>query len=347
MTSAPLSVEQQLAVTRQLCPDLAPLIEVHVVPRLSGAGEGAKFTVKRVLELMSEAKAHQAEDTRRTRANIYKKLFTDTPALAFSPINALTPDVVDAALTRSWPNSPTSWNRGRCELATLINYARRRQWVRMDNPAEALDKRHVEEKEIHALPPDRLSALMDAALADRRHGDLLPYIAICAFAGVRPTEARRLTWGDVNLKEGVISVRRAKSKTGGTRHIEMHPTLRAWLEFSRPADATPQDGIARGTVISRQRRLHRAAGFGPSCPWIQDCLRHSYATYYLLDGGRLPQLQLNMGHRDTQLLYARYVNMAGVTRSAARAWWRITPDYILNIRARLHKTFPGAAAPAA
>lgn len=54
--------------------------------------------------------------------------------------------------------------------------------------------------------------------------------------------------------------------------------------------------------------------------------RYSYATYYLKARcGELPRLQLNMGHRSAQLLYSRYVNMAGTTRDLAENWWRILP----------------------
>lgn len=56
-------------------------------------------------------------------------------------------------------------------------------------------------------------------------------------------------------------------------------------------------------------------------------LRHSYATYYLKNGGDLNRLQLNMGHRDTHLLYTRYTNMVGVTRAMAAEWWQVLPPW--------------------
>lgn len=51
------------------------------------------------------------------------------------------------------------------------------------------------------------------------------------------------------------------------------------------------------------------------------------ATYYLkARHGEITRLQLNMGHRSVQLLYSRYVNMAGTTRDMAEKWWQILPD---------------------
>lgn len=72
--------------------------------------------------------------------------------------------------------------------------------------------------------------------------------------------------------------------------------------------------------------LRHRAGFGGGT-WQHDCLRHSYATYYLkARPGEITRLQLNMGHRSAQLLYSRYVNMAGTTRDMAEKWWQILPD---------------------
>lgn len=54
---------------------------------------------------------------------------------------------------------------------------------------------------------------------------LHPYIALCAFAGIRPTECTRLRWQDVDFEDSIISIRARNSKTGGARHIELPPTL--------------------------------------------------------------------------------------------------------------------------
>lgn len=220
--------------------------------------------------------------------------------------------------------------------------------VRMENPVTCLEQRHVKEAEITALPPANLKKLFSAcrpatadeiaaaahitnhaakraAKADLTH--LRPYIAVCAFAGMRPTECTRLRWQDIDFEDAIISVRAPNSKTGGQRHIEMHPTLAAWLRACRPADAAPTDLVTQDPSLNPNLSALRArAGFGGG-KWQNDCLRHSYATYYLKARiGEIAQLQLNMGHRSAQLLYSRYVNMAGTTREMADKWWQILPE---------------------
>ncbi len=162
---------------------------------------------------------------------------------------------------------------------------------------------------------------------------LRPYIAIAAFAGLRPTEAARLRWGDINVEEGCISVRRRASKTGGTRHVEMHPTLRAWLEPLRPQEHPPGEAVfgEASRLVRGLRAVHRRAGFDEGHPWPEDALRHSYASYYLKAGGALERLQLNMGHASTALIYGRYCNMYGLTRQMAAEWWGLTPEVVLGV----------------
>lgn len=111
----------------------------------------------------------------------------------------------------------------------------------------------------------------------------------------------------------------------------MPEALRAWLSFSLPENADPDAPIVSPRSLqARIRALHRRAGYTAHHPWQADVLRHSYATYYLKNGGSLNQLQLNMGHAGTSLLYNRYTNMIGITADMASQWWRITPETIFS-----------------
>ena len=306
------------------------------------AGE-APLTLRRVYDIISEAKRHQSPATHFTRRSILNILFSATPALPEMPLVQCTPSFISAALDAAWPHSPASWNSGRRQLHACFQYAIKRRLVRMENPVTPLDFKRVTEGEITALPPEGLRRLLAAcrppsaaelAQPGRRRSlpqsdatALLPYIAICAFAGIRPTECSKLTWQDVDLEDGVISVRAANSKTGGTRHVELHPTLRAWLLRVMPAGRSGP--IVPQNYGALARLVRRRAGFGPggAQPWQPDCLRHSYATYYLKARcGSISQLQVNMGHTGTVLLYTRYMNMRGVTRASAEAWWQVLPD---------------------
>ncbi|MCB5931832.1 hypothetical protein LJB63_21085, partial [[Eubacterium] rectale] len=113
------------------------------------------------------------------------------------------------ALDTCHAGHPTSWNNLKRELATLFNFAIKRGWI-IKNPVDPIDKLPVQEAEIVALTPDQLTALFRACsppqeidrtapvyrrrVAAQDTTDLRLYVALGAFAGIRPWELTRLTW---------------------------------------------------------------------------------------------------------------------------------------------------------
>jgi len=57
--------------------------------------------------------------------------------------------------------------------------------------------------------------------------DMLPYWAIGLFAGLRPSEIRKLDWSGVDLDEALITVR--PTKTGRKRFVKIQPNFNACL----------------------------------------------------------------------------------------------------------------------
>ncbi len=331
----------------------------HETSTLAGPGNvhGARAaripTLRAVLKDMLAGKTHQSPYTQRSRADRFRAFLRRNADIANTPINMLTAARIKRALDTTWPKAPTSWNCMLTQLSTLFNYAVRKGII-PKNPLTAIDRRHVREKEIRSITPATLRSLLQACrppnseelslgaevpAAQRQElamdtSELSAYIAIAAFAGIRPIEITRLRWGDINLEDACLSVRRAASKTGGTRHVDIHPTLYAWLAPLQP-HTHPQDApvFSVGTTLTRRlRAVRRRAGFHTGNPWPEDALRHSYASYFLKNGGDINRLQLYMGHADSKLIYARYCNMSGLTRRMAAEWWSLTPSEVNGLR---------------
>ena len=74
---------------------------------------------------------------------------------------------------------------------------------------------------------DELRALLEAA--NRVAPDVVPMVAIGAFAGLRDTEIKRLDWSEVDLARGHIEVKAAKAKSARRRIVPLQPNLAAWL----------------------------------------------------------------------------------------------------------------------
>jgi integrase len=84
------------------------------------------------------------------------------------------------------------------------------------------------------LPVSECAALLRAAEKFEK-GKLVPYVALCLFGGLRPFEAARLTWEQVNLTDGEIRLKGTQTKTGKGRIVVICKTLKAWLSRYRKA----------------------------------------------------------------------------------------------------------------
>lgn len=164
--------------------------------------------------------------------------------------------------------------------------------------------------------------LMSNAILSPAHLDCAPALGIMLWAGVRPRETTRLAWGDVDLEEGTITVKARNSKTGGIRHIDICPALKSWLKGLRK---NPESSICPKNLGKKWKALRRDANL--ESPWVQDVLRHTFASYYMKRYKNLPRLQSQMGHADLSLLRTRYVNMYGIKKGEAKIFFD-SPDLL-------------------
>lgn len=61
--------------------------------------------------------------------------------------------------------------------------------------------------------------------------DLIPFVALSASGGLRPSEARRLLWENISWRDEYIEIHASQArKTLRDRFVPLLPNLRAWLE---------------------------------------------------------------------------------------------------------------------
>ena len=138
---------------------------------------------------------------------------------------------------------------------------------------------------------------------------MIPYLAIGHFAGVRPLEIQRRQQQD--FTDQYIEITAAKAKTRKRRLVSLSSNLKGWLRLG--SDLPP---------INKPKRLSRIlqkAGL----EWKPDIMRHSYASYHLAFHQSADKTALEMGHRDTQMLFKHYREL--VTKEEAQAYWKIEP----------------------
>lgn len=116
---------------------------------------------------------------------------------------------------------PVTVNTYRSLLHSLFEFGVRRKWC-VENPVKAVERMTVKPDEVGILSPDQLKRLLEVSQADVR-----ATVAIGAFVGIRPEEIVRLTWDEVSLERGIITVTAAKSKTAQHRYVKILPCLEA------------------------------------------------------------------------------------------------------------------------
>ena len=204
--------------------------------------------------------------------------------------------------------SPQSRGNYARVLGATFSYAVKRRYS-PSNPIKEIEKPTSDSK------PGILSVEQTGALLEAASPEILPYIAIGAFAGLRAKEIERLDWRDINFEENEIAVG-SENKTG-ERHVDILPNLREWLLPCRKHS---------GKVAPDNFRKHFewARGIAGIVPWPDNALRHSYGSYHLKHFGNDAQTKLQMGHwRDSSVLFSHY--RRAVTRRNAERYWNIRP----------------------
>jgi integrase len=106
-------------------------------------------------------------------------------------------------------------------VRSVFNTARRQALI-IHNPAEAVDLPLAKSLERDVFTPADVRALLSVAVEDWKSAILLGY-----YAGMRLGDAISLRWDSVDLAEGVLFFRQAK--TGSKVEIPLHPDLEEHL----------------------------------------------------------------------------------------------------------------------
>lgn len=222
-------------------------------------------------------------------------------------------------------------NNYRNTIIALFRYARTQNYLPRNELTEAELVPVVKAKpsSIGIYTPAQLATMLSVISTD-----LLPSVAIAAFAGVRSQELLRLTWEDIDLKQGHIVVAAEKAKTASRRIVPVLPALRAWLNRCSKGKkktglivtgfAQPQSwNRAVSRDIARYNDAKAKAGNLPQIPRIHNGLRHSFASYRLAVTKDAAAVALEMGN-STRKLFENYREL--VTPAQARRWFATVPQ---------------------
>jgi integrase len=228
------------------------------------------------------------------------------------PIAGITVDELDNWL-RALPYSPQSRTNYRTIIGLLFSYAESRGIIER-NPILRIAKPKLVDKPPEIFVVDELRALLETA--NRIHPDVLPMLAIGAFAGLREAEIQRLDWSEVDLARRHIEVKAAKAKSARRRIVPLQPNLAAWLR--------PYSGM-KGRVVpaGARAKLERVRKGAELARWPKNGLRHSFASYRLAAIHDAPRVAAELGHASPQMLYSTYREL--VLPEEGERYWKIAP----------------------
>jgi integrase len=207
-------------------------------------------------------------------------------------------------------------------LRSFWNFAVRKGYAAF-NPADRLDFVENKRKEVEIIEPDVVARMLEHALAEDLQ--LVPFIAIGFFTGIRPEELSELEWKDVDLTAKEITVSAEVSKTKTRRFPALSDNGVAWLRTYANAGGKMEGKIINlkeDALYAHRQKNRLAAGV---IHWPQDAMRHSFASFWLAQHKDVNRLRELMGHEgNTATLWRHYYRGATVTE--AKKFWSIMPS---------------------
>ena len=286
-----------------------------------------KRTVKDVIaEYLAEAEADGLREA--SMQDLKNRLGRFSVAFGLKPIHEIgKPDVQEwsrskhTAKQNGEPISGLTRKHYLTVVGGLFNYALEQGYI-AENPLTKKSRRRRKQNgmEDETMPEIITVAEVEAMMRAVQEHDpsMLPPLAIGFFAGVRTNELQKLDWSNVNLADGRITIPPSIAKKRSVRHIDIAENLAAWLApYRKDSGPVAPNG---GTWRYRFDKVREKATVKR---WPHNAMRHCFATFYLLKTDDANKTALQLGHRDTDLLFNHYRGLA--TREDAARFWAIRP----------------------
>jgi integrase len=226
------------------------------------------------------------------------------------PILEVTGPDVDAWLRSLDIAAVTRNSMLRC-IKVLFSFAKAQNYLpdEKNTAVEQMQQVRVKSEDTTIFSPEEMAKLLHHAPPD-----LVPILAIGAFAGIRMAELERLDWKAVDLERRFIEVRAGQAKTASRRVIPISDNLAAWL--------TP---LERKGKIVRTKELQThvpALARALKMEWPRNVLRDSFISYRIAIVQSADQVALEAGN-SASIIFKHYRELT--TPEVAEKWFSILP----------------------
>ncbi len=301
------------------------------------AGLQSSKTVQEVTAELLAAKDNAGlSDRHRNDLRRRLKLFGDAFRCPLGDLNA---KLIQAYLDGLKGAPRTKLNHFR-HIVALVRWAARRRLCPRDllEELEGIELPKAEGGAIGIFSPEQLRDLLEGTRQFRP--DLVGWVAIAAFCGLRTAELMRLDWSMVKLDraEPFVEVPAAKAKTASRRLVPLCEAAQMWLrgftERLGPVSPYSEENKVLQSIRGCADRFRRsqaanraAAGGGESgkveaFQWVKNGLRHSFCSYRMAQVRDAARVALEAGNSPS-MLFRNYREL--VTPEQAERWFGLMP----------------------
>jgi integrase len=259
-----------------------------------------------------DSKTYPLSDKTKTELKMYWKFITNKFG-EFRP-NKVNSSMVKKFLESVGGQSNVTRKQYYRYIRMFFRWCVQEKYVQCD-PTDGVRRIRIIPKEVQIYSPDEIERLL--RLCETKYPSLLGYYCLTIYAGLRPSEAQRVEWSDLNFERKEVFVK-PLGKTGSRRFVlKETETLWVWLEhIKKKFPDEPLNPTESHENLQKKLRLD----FGE---WIQDGLRHSFGTYYHNLIRNIPEVVYVMGN-SVGIAKRHYVRE--VTKEWMDKFWTLKPS---------------------
>lgn len=226
--------------------------------------------------------------------------------------------------------SARSKNNARATIGAFFKFCKERGWLPRDHEGiELVPKFKEKPTDITIYSPWEVTQFLNHS-----RPEMVPFLAIGAFAGLRSAEIERLDWSEVHLADKFIEIKAAKAKTASRRIVPISGNLVKWLKDHAKDEGrvVPFDNVNKQIgwlVEDTNEALKEAAEKAGKDPekakkvkWKKNALRHSFISYRVAETQDVAKVALEAGN-SPQIIFQHYREL--VQPKEAKAWFGIMP----------------------
>jgi integrase len=238
--------------------------------------------------------------------------------------------------------APATQKSRLASVRAFLEWAKRQRYIRT-SPLEGINKIRIASrkgKEIESFSTSDIRKLLQAILFntysafsvkkgfhEAPYFELMGYVALAVFCGVRPEEIVRCELSRLDLEGRTLLITKAASKTASTRVIELPRVAVVWLRLWRWKCPLQKKFVPKNF----QKKWTALRAEALQIKWVHDGLRHTFASMHYATHRNAPELKSLMGHSQAEnTLFAHYraVQTVGgeiVSKRMAAEFWALTP----------------------